>query len=385
MYLYRKEVFMENNAKSCACKIIMHPTDPKYDESIREFQGCPTIAISPGGRIFIAWYAGGTREPHMDNYNVIVYSDDNGKSFSKPLCVMPSDKEKNIHVLDIQLWTSPEGKLFVFWVQNNSKPAAGDPPVFLPDKPGVRIAGYDFVDFTHAEWLMVCDNPDDDEIVFSAPRYVDIGFLRCKPTVLSSGEWINFNYDQEHDRYGYSISRDKGQSYTHYYGAKKLETHFDEAMAYEKLDGSIRMLARAKAGKLAECYSHDKGLTWTDAVYTDIDHPNTRIYIARTPSGRILLVNNDDTETRKNMSVYLSEDDGATWKYKRVIDERLHTSYPDVDFYNGKIYLTYDRERCGIGSAREILFLSFTEEDIINESYVFTPQIVSKSEFPCKE
>ena len=47
----------------------------------------------------------------------------------------------------------------------------------------------------------------------------------------------------------------------------------------------------------------------------------------------------------------------------------------DVDFHNGHIYLTYDRERTG---AKEILFLSFTEEDIINNDIPLIPQIISK-------
>lgn len=45
------------------------------------------------------------------------------------------------------------------------------------------------------------------------------------------------------------------------------------------------------------------------------------------------------------MTLYLSEDDGATWKYKRCVDTRNNISYPDADFHDGKIYLSYDRER----------------------------------------
>ena len=43
--------------------------------------------------------------------------------------------------------------------------------------------------------------------------------------------------------------------------------------------------------------------------------------------------------------------------------EILKSLHPDVDFYDGKICMTYDRERRG---AKEIFFLSFTEDDIIN-------------------
>ncbi|MBE5781965.1 MAG: exo-alpha-sialidase [Clostridiales bacterium] len=346
----------------------MYPTDPIYAESIRKFQGCPTLAITRGGRIYMGWYAGGTREPHMENYNLLIYSDDLGKNWSRPLLIIPSSKEKCVHALDIQLWTAPDGRLFVFWVQNNTHPAA-------PGEPGYQVDGYIFDDRVHAEWVMICDDPDAREPVFSVPRYLDQGFLRCKPTVLKNGAWINFNYDQSSPCYGYSISRDQGSTYTRHYGAQKIQTPFDETMAYEKMDGSIRMLARTSTGELAESTSLDGGLTWSKAHPSGIDNPCTRFFIARTPSGRILLINNDHREKRCNMSLYLSEDDGATWKYKRCIDTRDALSYPDADFYNGKIYLTYDRERTG---AKEILFLEFTEEDVMDSSRPLSIRIISK-------
>ena len=62
------------------------------------------------------------------------------------------------------------------------------------------------------------------------------------------------------------------------------------------------------------------------------------------------------------MTVSLSDDDGETWAHSISIDSRSAISYPDVDFYGDKIYLTYDRERTGAG---EILFTVLTEDDII--------------------
>ena len=77
------------------------------------------------------------------------------------------------------------------------------------------------------------------------------------------------------------------------------------------------------------------------------------------------------------MTVYLSDDDGATFKYKRRVGDETHqTSYPDVDFYDGKIYLTYDHERTG---AKEILLSVFTEEDIMQDGDAPIPaKIISK-------
>lgn len=366
---------MNNNASKMSCDLILYPACEKYSEKERKYQGCPTIAVTKNGRIFTGWYSGGTQEPHMENYNLLIYSDDKGKTWSKPVLIIPSNKEKFIHALDIQLWLSPDGKLYVFWVQNNTDLETNPKPALKKNQPWTSVDGYQFPDFSHAEWVSICDNPDAPVLKFSKPRCIDMGFLRNKPLVLKNGRWINFNYDQESDRYGYSISDDKGITYIRHYGSLKVDTFFDETMAYEKKDGSIRMLARTTCGYLAESVSYDGGNSWSDTALSDIENPDTRFFVSRTPSGRLLLVNNDDRKKRKNMTVYLSEDDGATWKYKRCIDSRNDISYPDVDFCSNRIYLVYDRERMG---AKEILFTSFTEEDIINTKYDFDIQIVSK-------
>ena len=358
-----------SNAKNFMCDMLYNPTDEIYAENIRQFQGCPTIAITKGGRIYMGWYSGGRCEPHIENYNILVYSDDDGKTWSAPLLIIPSRKERLVQALDIQLWTSPEGKLYVFWVQNN---------VIVDDgitKGHAIIDGYIFNDTVHAAWLSVCDDPDAENPVFSQGRCWDQGFLRCKPLVMSNGNWLLFNYDQTQDRYGYSISEDQGKTFQRYYGANKQDVYHDEVMAYEKEDGSIRMLARCTLGELAEATSFDFAKTWTESKLTGIPTPDSRLYVSRTPSGRVLLVNNDHSKRRCNMTVYLSEDDGVTWKYKRCLDTRNDLSYPDVDFYNGKIYLPYDRERCG---AREILLTVFTEEDIMDSSRPIDIAIISK-------
>lgn len=368
---------MNTNANKISCDILYYPKDERFAESKRHFQGCPTIAVTKKGRIFMGWYAGGIREPHMDNYSLLIYSDDNGKTWSEPVIIIPSSREHFIHSLDIQLFISPDDKLHVMWIQNNTALETDPKPELKPDQPWIIVDGYQFYDFVHSQWECICDNPDADTLKFSEPHFIYEGFSRNKPLILKSGRRLDFNYDQQTDRYGYSISDDNGESFKRCYGSKKFSTEFDEAMAYQLNDGRVRMLARARGGYLAQCYSYDDGESWTEATATDIKSPYTRFFISRTPSGRVLLINNDNTDPQKrnNMTAYLSEDDGLTWKYKKLIDERMDVSYPDVDFYDGKIYLTYDRERIG---AKEILFTCFTEEDIMNDDFEFDIEIVSK-------
>lgn len=364
-----------SNAKSVACELLYNTDDLKYSESIRKFQGCPTVAVTKNGRIYLGWYSGGTTEPHMENYNLLIYSDDDGKTWSKPLLVIPSSKENFIHALDIQLWIDPNGALHVFWVQNNTQFIPKVLPEANPNQPMACVDGYLFNDFEHACWEMICADPDATNPTFCKPRYVDKGFLRCKPTVLKNGVWLNFNYDQLNQNYGYSLSKDEGKTYTRKYGSKKLRTHYDEGMAYQKEDGSVRFLARCVLGRLAESYSYDNGESWTEAVLSDIVSADARFFVSRAPSGNVLLVTNDCENERKNMTVHISEDDGETWAYKCCVDTRTAISYPDVDFCGDKIYLTYDRERTG---AKEILITVFSEEDI-KKGTIKTPWIVSKS------
>lgn len=369
-----------DNANKVSCSVIIRPNPDLYDEKSREYQGCPSVAITKNGRIFVAWYAGGFNEPHMDNYNLVHFSDDDGKTWSDMCVVIPSSKELLIHALDIQLWVDTDNVLHIFWVQNNvDKASIHNAPEDFGKKiwegRTVYVDGYSFGDYTHAEWEIICENPDADELCFSKPRFLFDGFLRCKPTMLRNGAYLYCNYAQIYDRYVYSLSYDKGKTFETRFGGKKVGNTYDETMVYQREDLNVVMLARTDKGCIAESVSNDGGLTFSDGRATDILNPNSRFYVAKLPSGRVLLINNDHPSQRGVMTAYLSEDDGVTWKYKNCINFSDHTTYPDADVYNGNIYLVYDHERTG---AKEIILCKFTEEDVIKGAPI-KEQIISKA------
>lgn len=140
------------NADKTACEVLYKPESDKYDEDIRVFQGFPTVAVTEGGRIYLGWYAGGTGEPHMENYNLLIYSDDSGSTWSKPIIVIPSSYENHVHALDIQLFTDPRGALHVAWVQNNAYKFRGEEPEKKEFQPIVVRDGWVFPDMQHSEW-----------------------------------------------------------------------------------------------------------------------------------------------------------------------------------------------------------------------------------------
>ena len=339
--------------------------NPLYANSSRKYQGVPTLAITKGGRIFVGWCSGGDSEPRMENYDVLHYSDDLGKTWcARPVVAMESDKARMVHVFDNQVWVDDEGKLHVMWIQDDVTDLNGrNIPPWSPEHPVVVERNYVYDDMVHSTWEITCDNPDADDLVFSAPKFLSEGFTRCNPLKTASGKVFLWAYDQTSDKYTFGVSSDNGNTYERWQGGKKVRTPFDGGMAYQMQDGAIRFMARSEEGSIAESYSYDDGKTWTDGKSSGITAPSSRLFVSRTPSGRIILVHNDHDKRRTNMTVKLSEDDGKTWKYSLCIDDRNDLSYPDLDFYDGRIYLVYDRGR---RVDNEILFTSFTEEDVIN-------------------
>jgi predicted neuraminidase len=139
---------------------------------------------------------------------------------------------------------------------------------------------------------------------------------------------------------------------------------FDEHMIVERRDGSLWMLVRTAYG-IGESVSADRGRTWGPGQQSSISHVNSRFFIRRLHSGRLLLIthNPPDGGTRSHLVARLSDDEGQTWHGGLTIDARQGVSYPDgVQSPDGTIYLVYDYAR---QAEKMILMATFTEEDIL--------------------
>ena len=252
----------------------------------------------------------------------------------------------------------------------------------------------------------ICEDPDADELVFGEEFQIGRGIMMNKPLVLSTGEWLfpialwqldiynDFRKSELSDddvaaSYVYKTS-DNGKTFTCIGGADVKNRTFDEHMIYEMDNGVLRMLVRLKNG-IADTYSYDRGKTWSKGQTTSLGGPSSRFFIKKLKSGRVLLINHHKFTRRNNLTAFLSEDDGKSFPYSLMIDERDAVSYPDaVEMNDGSIYIVYDRERGCFkssleevyASAREILTARITEEDIISGKFVsegsYTKRVVSK-------
>jgi len=98
-----------------------------------------------------------------------------------------------------------------------------------------------------------------------------------------------------------------------------------------KADGGITAFMRA-AVHIRRADSADGGMMWKEAPM-DIPNPGSSVSCVGLENGHWVLVCNDAMIGRNSLTVYLSDDEGETWKWRRPL-ERLETegsaSYPTV-------------------------------------------------------
>jgi hypothetical protein len=343
----------------------------KYHSRRRIWQGIPGIEISKSGRLWATWYSGGRTEG-PENYVLLVTSEDNGRTWSEPVAVV--DPPGNVRAFDPVLWHDPQGRLWWFWGQSLS---TGD----------LKIN-----DGRSGVWGVYTENSDSEHPNFSKPQRIANGVMMNKPTILSNGEWAlptavwecwEVKLDElARERFSnITISEDDGKTFYRRGGADVPNRGFDEHMLIEFQDGRLGIFVRASYG-IGQSFSSDLGKTWTPGEDSHYGGPNSRFFIRRLSSGKLLLVNHANVffekptsfseianivKERSHLRAFLSDDDGKTWQGGLLLDERKGVSYPDgVEDKNGVIRIIYDRNRYPQKeSEAEILMAVFREDDVL--------------------
>ncbi len=327
-----------------------------YTDTKRLWQGIPAIEVTKRGRIFVAFYSGGTGEA-VGNY-ILLYRSRDGVHFEGPIAVIAPEAGHRCY--DPCLWIDPLDRLWLIWA----------------DAPANSVRA------------MICNAPDEEVLCFGEERIIGRDVMMNKPTVLSTGEWlfpiavwdpalypiIKQDIDNSSFTGAYAYKTiDQGATFLPFGKAVVPKRGCDEHMILERQDGVLAMYVRTTYG-IGVSYSYDRGRTWSRGVDSTLGGPDSRFCIKRLRSGRVILINHVDFNGRNNLTALLSEDDGRTWKYKLLLDGRDQVSYPDLkEADDGYIYIAYDRERGAfkkglqsvLQDAREILYAKITEEDII--------------------
>ena len=379
------EVTQELLERGSEVPYINHSPLPHYALKDQNYGMTIGHAVTKAGNIYVCWIGGGD-DPQA--YTLLARSTDGGKSFSEPMLVIdPHDDSLPVPRCSIvcTLFCDEMGRLWLFFNQT-----------------------LQHFDGKSSNWYIRCDNPDDETPVWSEPKYFSYGCTLNKPLVRKDGSWllpvslwkryhITAPFKEEYkeldeERLAHVFeSRDQGATWTQLGGVHFPDSRFDEHMMIEREDGSIWMLGRIKDG-LMESFSYDGGRTWTEAQRASVQSVSARFHLRKLPSGRILLIKHgpkaeEAAARREELTAFLSEDDGKTFPYALLLDERFEVSYPDADIgLDGEIYISYDRNRAIDG---EIIMACIREEDIlagklVNEKSYLKRVIVAPGRAPGK-
>lgn len=344
-----------------------HPSK-KYNAKNLDYGMTIGIERTPKGRIWACWVGGGD---DSKAFFVLAYSDNDGEKWSKTKVVIdPHDKnlEENRRTIVGNLWTDPKGRLWLFFDQAMT-----------------------YYDGRGGMWYTICENPDDKLPVWSAPIRFCNGFALNKPTILPNGSWMlpvslwnrqvidiildksrrrNIYHDSYHELDSLRgaqvyLTQDEGKTWKFQGMVKFPKPRHDEHHVTVLKDGSLWMTCRTMDG-IWQSFSQDEGKTWSVPTKY-LEHVNSRHFIRRLSSGKLLLVKhgkpNENTLKRSHLAAYLSDDDGRSWKGGLMLDERTGVSYPDgFEAPDHSIYISYDHNRSKDG---EILMARFTEQDIL--------------------
>ncbi len=200
----------------------------------------------------------------------------------------------------------------------------------------------------HAGWAEYA--PSYDDMIIDASKDLlkrSIGWItRIKPLILENGRILLPLYSDGLNMSLVAISDDDGTTWEPslpIVGRGPIQP----ALA-QKANGDIVALMRDSGdapSRVHRSISKDQGRSWTATVKTDI--PNTAsVELLKLRDEKWAFFGNDIVDGRYRLSLYISDDEGKTWKWKvHVEDDETKTgsfSYPSMNQdAKGLLHLTY--------------------------------------------
>ena len=321
---------------------MLFQTQPIFEPGSQPFRQCHAASLVEvaGGDLLTAWF-GGTHEGHADV--AIWLARCMGGSWCAPVKVAA--------VPGVPLWN----------------------PVLFRDQAGTVWLFYK-IGPTIPAWTGAYIRSTDNGLTWGAPTFLPAGLLgpsKNKPLTLSNGEILCGTSAETWQSWAgwVEISPDGGASWQRCgpiafpsRPAESLDPRPADGFAgviqpavWEYAPGRLKMLLRPTqaVGFVCQSLSDDYGRTWSAPEPTNLPNPNSGIDAVRLFDGRIALVYNPSQTSRSPLALALSEDNGVTWPYQRLLEsEPGEFSYPSIiQAEDGLIHVVYTHRRTTIRHA----------------------------------
>lgn len=208
-----------------------------------------------------------------------------------------------------------------------------------------RIAQIENNAVLDTEWkAQFLKHADERRFMYSDKLFQRLGWLtRQPPIMLSENRMMLGLYSDTFDCSLFAFTENAGATWSF---SRPLEQFGIQPAVVQRKNGDL--VAYMRSAPLTTCAeSKDGGLTWEELPF-DIPNSGSSVAALRLASGNWLLAVNDVPDGRHQLSLYLSEDEGATWQRKRFLAKvdpaagRATASYPTmIQGADGMIHVTY--------------------------------------------
>lgn len=198
-----------------------------------------------------------------------------------------------------------------------------------------------------------------------------IGWMtRAHPQTLPSGRILLPLYSDGFNLSLMAISDDEGKTWR----ASKPIVGLGpiQPSIVRKHDGTLVAYLRDSGGPPARALrstSADDGETWTEAVDIDLLNPGSSLEVLVLQDGRWLMAYNDTEAGRHRLALSCSDDEGRTWKWKRLLEKgpagKTSFDYPSIiQTRDGRVHLSYSYTQ---PTGRAIKHVSFEANWVVAE------------------
>lgn len=325
------------NFKTCGLEI--------YRDENRAWQGVPSIVRTRGGRLLATFVSGGIYEPDPRNCCLLVYSDDDGESWSAPVLSIEGKPEEYIRASDGELWLAPNGSLWLIWAEI-PYPAGLPLPTYEQKIDMENDSEYHQLESQVRMYAAICEEPDGEELIFGEARCLFNGYQKNRPFVTPSGRWLFPTWiTAPREYYEFYYSDDEGKTFHPTRAAgRPPKRHFDEPCFYLTEDGRIGVLVRVTGQYQMRMFSADDGLTWsTPEPFLEVasQRPSCKNDVEK----GVWAITSIHPKNRNGLRLWYSED-GIDFEERLILDDRERVSYAEMEQdESGDLYVIYDRER----------------------------------------
>jgi predicted neuraminidase len=357
-----------------------------------------SIVETPGGDLIVCWFHG--KGERTDDTLVIsgARKKKGAKEWSAPFLMADN---KNLPDQNCTLFIDPEGKLWMFWISaidnlvrsyflkyRYSTDYEGEGPpvwtwqdaVFCLPKDAETVLAKDFLKRLDAriEEVKASTKLNDErkgEIlkrieenrgVYGDKLFQRLGWMPRQPPIMLTDKRMMLGlYSDTFNCSMFAFTEDAGQTWEF---SRPLSQRGIQPSLVRKKNGNIVAFMR-DSPVVRRAESSDLGMTWSEDPI-DILNSGSSVAALALKSGNWILAVNDVPEGRHVLTVYLSDDEGKTWKAKRPLEnlepKKGNGGYPTlIQTADGSIHITYTHENQKSFTGKTIKHVRFNEEWIL--------------------